>query len=195
MNAKPLSEAVSQLEDWLVSGGQGANTVSRYHYIFQVFLGWFRSFHEEYYSEELMERCLREHYGITEGTTLSRRQSYKKAVLRASQWLRDAASGKNPEDRYLPPKSPLSTKAYNDILAEFRDHLGKCGRAQGTVAAYLRSVIFFLEFAEKRNLLSFSDFSVQSIRDYEETRPPKAFWGRCGVFSGFFIRTDASNRT
>lgn len=169
MNAKPLSEAVSQLEDWLVSRGQGANTVSRYHYIFQVFLGWFRSFHEEYYSEELMERCLREHYGITEGTTLSRRQSYKKAVLRASQLLRDAASGKNPEDRYLPPKSPLSTKAYNDILAEFRDHLEKCGRAQGTVATYLRSVIFFLEFAEKRNLLSFSDFSVQSIRDYEET--------------------------
>ena len=170
MSAKPLSEAVSQLEDWLVSRGQSANTVSHYHYIFQVFLGWFRSFHEEYYSEELMEQCLREHYGITDSRKiLSRRQHYKKRVLRASQLLRDAASGKNLEDRYLPPKSLLKTETYNDVLTDFRDHLEKCGRRGTTIKNYLHYAGRFLDFSEQRNLLRFSDFSVQSVQDYAQS--------------------------
>ena len=169
MSVKTLSEAVSHLEDWIASRGQSANVVSQYHYIFRVFLAWFQSFHEEYYSEELMERCLREHYGITDaGKTLSRRQHYKKKVLRASQLLRDAATGRNLEDRYVPSKALLKT-GYNDILAEFRSHLEKRGRSEKTIANYLRCAIRFLDFSEQRNLLHFSDFTVQSVRDYTQS--------------------------
>ena len=170
VSTKTLSESVDQLENWFESRGQSTNTVSNYHYIFQVFLGWFRSFHEEYYSEELMERCLREHYEITDGgKTLSRRQHYKKKVLRASQLLRDAATGANLKDRYVPPKPLLKTEAYNDVLVEFRAHLEKCGRGENTIIGYLRNAGRFLDFSEQRNLLRFSDFTVQSVQDYVQT--------------------------
>ena len=170
MNARPLSELVAQAEEWLVSRGQSANAVSQYHYIFRVFLSWFQSFHEERYSEELMERCLREHYGIADaGKTFSRRQHYKKKVIRASKLLKDLHDGKTLENRYVPPKSPLKTEAYNDALAEFRFSLEKRGRGAKTIESYLRYAGRFLDFSEQRNLLRFSDFSVQSVRDYAQT--------------------------
>ena len=170
VNVRPLSELVSQAEDWLVSRGQSANAVSQYHYIFRVFLAWFGSFHEEYYSEELMERCLREHYGIENADELlSRRQHYKKKVIRAVKLLGDMNAGKIPENRYALPKSPLKTEAYNDILMKFREHLEAHGKKQSTIENYLRDTGRFLDFSERQSLFRFSDFSIQSVRDYART--------------------------
>lgn len=82
-NKRTMRELVTELENQLVARGQSPNSVSQYHYIFQVFLAYFNSYHELYFSKELMETCLREHYGIDEQPILSRRQHYKKKVIPA----------------------------------------------------------------------------------------------------------------
>lgn len=97
---KTMAEIVTEIEEQLVARGQSPNAVSQYHYIFRVFLAFFNSYHELYFSKELMELCLREHYGIDGQQILSRRQHYKKQVVRASRMVEDLAEGCSFADRY-----------------------------------------------------------------------------------------------
>ena len=78
LNKRTMSELVAEIEEQLTARGQSANTISQYHYIFQVFLAYFNSYNESYFSRKLMESCLREHHGIGDQSILSRRQHYKK---------------------------------------------------------------------------------------------------------------------
>lgn len=97
---KTMVEIVAEVEKQLSARGQSPNAISQYHYILQVFLAFFRSHHETYFSEGLMKLCLQEHYGIEDERRLSRRQSYKKKVVRTSRMVEDLAAGRDISDRY-----------------------------------------------------------------------------------------------
>lgn len=104
---KPMIDLIAELEKQLSARGQSPNSISQYHYIFQVFLAFFRSHHEVYFSGELMKLCLQEHYGIGgDLQALSRRQHYKKKVVRASRMIEDLAEGRGFIDRYNPTGTP-----------------------------------------------------------------------------------------
>ena len=115
-NKKTMTEIVAELEKQLAARGQSENAISQYHYIFRVFLQFFSSYHEEYYSKELMELCLREHYGIDGHPITSRRHHYKKKVLRASQMVQDIAEGHCFADRYIPSPSNLNSEDFRPCL-------------------------------------------------------------------------------
>lgn len=105
MNQVPMNEIVNQIEEMLAVRGNSPNAISQYHYIFTVMLAFFNSYRQKFYSKELMERCLKEHYDIIDYDILSRRQHYKKKVIRASRMIEDIANGCDFKDRYLLPCS------------------------------------------------------------------------------------------
>ena len=53
---KPIVEIVAELEKQLFARGQSPNAISQYHYIFQVFLAFFRSHHETMPTGALRDR-------------------------------------------------------------------------------------------------------------------------------------------
>ena len=122
-NKKSMIELVSELEEELAARGQSKNAIAQYHYIFQVFLAFFKSYQESYFSKELMQLCLKEHYGIDDSQFLSRRQSYKKKVVRASRMVEDIAEEKRFADRYKLPSVPLLTDSFNAAVMDFSAHL------------------------------------------------------------------------
>ena len=77
---RKLRELALELEQKLAERGQSLNAVAQYHYIFNVFIAYSQSFGAQYFSREILERCLQEHYGITNQTVLARRQHYKKRL-------------------------------------------------------------------------------------------------------------------
>ena len=164
---KPIVEIVAELEKQLFARGQSPNAISQYHYIFQVFLAFFRSHHETYFSEELMKLCLQEHYGIDDAQRLSRRQSYKKKVIRASRMVEDMANGREFADRYYDlTETPLLTDEFNAVIIAFSTHLNEIGRSQKTVNSYQRYASRFLNFVEQSGKLIIEKLSVNDVRSY-----------------------------
>ena len=164
---KPIVEIVAELEKQLFARGQSPNAISQYHYIFQVFLAFFRSHHETYFSEELMKLCLQEHYGIEDAQRLSRRQSYKKKVIRASRMVEDMANGRGFADRYYDlTETPLLTDEFNAVIIAFSTHLNEIGRSQKTVNSYQRYASRFLNFVEQSEKLIIEKLSVNDVRSY-----------------------------
>ena len=119
---RKLRELALELEQKLAERGQSLNAVAQYHYIFNVFIAYSQSFGAQYFSREILERCLQEHYGITNQTVLARRQHYKKKVVRAYQMLCDTAQGNPFANRYLGPKSMLLVEEYNRVVQSFSEH-------------------------------------------------------------------------
>lgn len=165
-NQKSMAELVTEIEEQLVARGQSPNVVSQYHYIFQVFLAYFNSYHELCFSKELMESCLKEHYGIDEQHTLSRRQSYKKKVVRASRMIVDLSEGRGFVDRYSLPSTPLLTDNFGEGVSSFTAHLHDIQRSEKTIDSYQRYVSRFLSFVEQSGKYSFEELTVEDVLDY-----------------------------
>ena len=120
---KLLAELIADVENVLMAEKHTPGVFSQYHYIFCVFQAYSNSFHEPNFSEELLHQCLEDHYGIHDQQFLSRNQHYKKKVVRAYNLLCDQAAGRPISDRYLEPKSPLNTDAFNTVVADFCRYL------------------------------------------------------------------------
>lgn len=164
---KPMIELIAELEKQLSARGQSPNSISQYHYIFQVFLAFFRSHHEIYFSEELMKLCLQEHYGIGDDLQiLSRRQHYKKKVIRASRMVGDLAEGRGFTDRYNPAGTPLITDEFNAAVMAFSTHLSEIGRSKVTIDSYQRYTSRFLNFVECSGKSSLEMLSADDVRRY-----------------------------
>lgn len=166
---KQLQELALELEQKLAERGQSSNVIAQYHYIFNVFIAYAQSFGERYFSREILERCLREHYGITEQIVLSRRQHYKKKVVRAYQMLCDAALGNPFVDRYLGPKSMLIIDEHNFVVESFCEHLSGIGRSPKTINRYQYYVMRFLDHVEKQGVVQLPDLSVELLHTYTVT--------------------------
>ena len=166
---KLLQELTLELEQKLTERGQSSNVIAQYHYIFSVFIAYAQSFGEKYFSREILERCLREHYGITEQIVLSRRQHYKKKVIRAYQMLCDAALGNPFVDRYLGPKSMLIIDEHNRVIESFCEHLSEIGRSKKTINRYQYYVMRFLDHVEKQGVVQLPDLSVELLHIYTVT--------------------------
>lgn len=163
---RPLTEIVTEVEEKLRARGQSPNVVSQYHYIFQVFLAYFKSFHEVYFVKELMEMCLREHYGINNQQILSRRQHYKKKVIRASRMIEDLSEGRNFADRYGMLIVPFLTDNFNEAVVNFTLHLQEAQRSEKTIASYRRYVSRFLSFVEHSGKFSLEALEVEDVYSY-----------------------------
>ncbi|MCH5260855.1 MAG: tyrosine-type recombinase/integrase [Lachnospiraceae bacterium] len=166
---KQLQELTSELERKLAERRQSSNVIAQYHYIFNVFIAYAQSSGEKYFSPEILERCLREHYGITEQIVLSRRQHYKKKVIRAYQMLCDAALGNPFVDRYLGPKSMLIIDEHNRVVGLFCEHLSEIGRSKKTINSYQRYAMRFLDHMEKQGVVQLADLSVELLHTYTVT--------------------------
>lgn len=198
---KLLSEVISELEQKLVERGHTENVVSQYHYIFRVFSAFSESFGEQYYSREILTQCLQEHYGITDQeTVLSRRQHYKKKVLRAYQMLCDAAEGQPFADRYLGPKSMLVVEAHNKVVQSFSEYLAEVGRSPQTISNYQRAAMRFLDHLEKQGLEQLLDLSVELLYSYTSTlagynrATVKSTLGPVRIFLHFLYRNEFIDR-
>jgi len=166
---KLITEVILELEQKLAKRGLSKNLLSQYHYIFRVFSAFSQSYGEQYFLRDTLVQCLKEHYGITEQIVLSRRQHYKKKVLRAYQMLCDEAEGKTFADRYLEPKSMLSIEAHNQAVQAFIKYLSKIGRSPKTIDSYQRYSMRFLDHLEKQGLTDLSDLSVELLYSYTST--------------------------
>lgn len=166
---KLLKELIDEIEEVLMKRGQSPNAVAQYHYIYQVFLAYSNSCHQEHFSKETLERCLSEHYGITDEKTLSRRQHYKKKVLRAFRLLSDRADGKPFADRYTDAVRTLKTQEYMDAITAFSLEYQKSGRQPKTLDCYQRYAGQFLEFAEENDVFSLNGISTELISRFTLT--------------------------
>lgn len=166
LNKRTMSELVAEIEEQLTARGQSANTISQYHYIFQVFLAYFNSYNESYFSRKLMESCLREHYGIGDQSILSRRQHYKKKVIRASLMLEDFAESRYFSDRYYNTKASILTEDFSMGIAKFATHLREINRSSKTIDSYQKNVLRFLDFVEHSGKFSLKLLSVEDIHNY-----------------------------
>ena len=163
---KTMVEIVAEVEKQLSARGQSPNAISQYHYILQVFLAFFRSHHETYFSEGLMKLCLQEHYGIEDERRLSRRQSYKKKVVRTSRMVEDLAAGRDISDRYNLTGTFLLTDEFNAVILAFSTHLNEIGRSSKTVNLYQRYASRFLNFVECSGKFSTDMLSVNDVHSY-----------------------------
>lgn len=163
---RKLRELALELEQKLAERGQSPNAIAQYHYIFNVFIAYSQSFGEQYFSREILERCLLKHYGITNQTVLARRQHYKKKVVRAYQMLCDAAQGNPFVNRYLEPKSMLLVDEYNRVVETFCAHLSVIGRSPKTIGSYQRYAMRFLDHLEKCGAMGLADISVELLYSY-----------------------------
>ena len=166
---KLLSELILRLEQKLVERGQTNNAVSQYHYIFKVFWDYSKSSGEQYFSHEILTQCLEEHYGITDQAILSRRQHYKKKVVRAYLMLCDEAEGQSFANRYLGPKSMLAIESHNQAVLSFCEYLSEIGRSHKTIDSYQRYTMRFLDHLEKQGLTQLTDLSVELLYSYTST--------------------------
>ena len=193
---KLLSEVILQLEQKLAERGQTNNAISQYHYIFKVFLDYSKSLGEQYFSHEILTQCLEEHYGITDQTVLSRRQHYKKKVVRAYLMLCDEAEGKPFADRYLGPKSTLAIEAHNQAVQSFSEYLSEIGRSHKTIDSYQRYTMRFMDHLEKQGLTQINDLSVELLYSYTSTLAGhnhatiKANLGPVRIFLRFLFRNE-----
>lgn len=191
-----LSELILRLEEKLAERGQTNNAILQYHYIFNVFLAYSKSSGEPYFSHEILTRCLKEHYGITDQVVLSRRQHYKKKVLRAYQMLCDEAEGKPFAARYLGPKSMLAIEAHNQAVQSFSEYLSEIGRNHRTIDSYQRYVMRFLNHLEEQGLTRIKDLSVELLYSYTSTLAGhnrstiKANLGPVRMFLQFLFRNE-----
>lgn len=167
MNApKPLRELALELEQKLAERGQSLNAIAQYHYIFDVFIAYSQSLGEQYFSRKTLEECLQKHYGITNQAILTRRQHYKKKVVRAYQMLCDAAYGNPFVNRYLGPKSMLMVDEYNCVVESFCEHLSEIGRSPKTIDSYQRYAMRFLNHLENYGVMELADISVDFLYSY-----------------------------
>lgn len=193
---KLLSEVILHLEQKLTERGQADTAISQYHYIFKVFWDYSKSLGEQYFSREIMTQCLEEHYGITDQTALSRRQHYKKKVVRAYLMLCDEAEGQPFADRYLGPKSMLAIEAHNQAVQSFSEYLSEIGRSPQTIDGYLRYAMRFLDHLEKQGLTQIKDLSVELLYSYTSTlaghnrATVKSNLGSVRIFLRFLFRNE-----
>jgi len=166
---KLLSGIILDLEQKLTERGQSGNAISQYHYIFRVFQAFSESLGNWHFSREALSQCLQEHYGITEQIILSRRQHYKKKVMRAYHMLCDEAGGLPFADRYLGPKSMLAMETHNQAVQSFCVYLSEIGRSPKTIDSYQRYTMRFLDHLEKQGLTHLSDLSVELLYSYTST--------------------------
>lgn len=172
-NKRTMRELVTELENQLVARGQSPNAVSQYHYIFQVFLAYFNSYHELYFSKELMETCLREHYGIDEQPILSRRQHYKKKVICASRMIEDLSEGRAFSDRYTLSCAPLLTDNFSEGISSFTAHLHDIQRSRKTIDLYQDYISKFLSFVQQSGKCCLRELTVEDIHAYIATLTDK----------------------
>jgi len=164
---KTLQKLISEIEQTLVERGQSPNGVSQYRYIYNVFVAYSRSYHEDYFSKEILERCLREHYGIIETSMLlSRRQHYKKKVIRAFKLICDHAKNKPFADRYADSNSLVVTQEYIDATAAFLDTYQRSGHGINTQKLRKRYIEQFFEYAEQNGIFYLESISAELIASY-----------------------------
>ena len=168
MNQIPMNELVEQIEEMLAVRGNTPNVISQYHYIFTVMLAFFNSHRQKFYSKDLMERCLKEHYGIIDYSILLRQQYYKKMVVRASRMIEDIANGYAFKDRYLSLRSQSLNDDFNIILTTFLTHLQEIGRSEKTIQKYSRDVSRFLDFVDNY-AESLSSITIEHVYSYVQT--------------------------
>lgn len=168
-NEKRLSELVDEVLMTLIQRGQSNFGVANYRYIYNVFQAFSSSHHEDRFSHEVLECCLRDHYGITDHNILSHKQHHKKKVLRAYRLLRDHAEGKPFADRYTDKDALLGSQEHIDAATAFREDCQKKGRSLKTLDSYQRYVSQFLDFAEKCGVPRLCDISFEIINQYTLT--------------------------
>ncbi len=167
---RSMQEVILELEQKLIERGQSENTIAQYHYIFRVFSAFSESLGEQCFSCEALTQCLQEHYGITDqGAILTRRQHYKKKVVRAYQMLCDTAEGRPFSNRYLGPRSMLAIEAHNQVVQSFSEYLSAVGRSPKTINSYQRYAMRFLDHLEKQGLTHLPDLSVELLYSYTST--------------------------
>ncbi len=197
---RPIPEVILELEQKLIERGQSENTISQYHYIFRVFSAFSESLGEQYFSHEVLTRCLHEHYGITVQTILARRQSYKKKVVRSYQMLCDAADGLPFADRYFGSKSMLAVESHNRAVQTFSEYLSAVGRSRKTINSYQRYTMRFLDYMEKQGLTQLADLSVEFLYSYTTSlagynrATVKSTLGPVRIFLRFLYRNEYIDR-
>lgn len=164
-----LSDLVDEVLAELLERGQSAFGVANYRYIYNVFQAFSASYREKQFSREILERCLREHYGIKDADVLSRRQHHKKKVLRAFRLLCDRAAGKSFASRYTDKDELLESQEYIDAANAFRESCQRKGHSLQTLGSYQRYVGRFLDFAEKHGVSRLNDISAEIIHEYTVT--------------------------
>ena len=165
---KLLAELIADVENVLMAKKHTPGVFSQYHYIFCVFQAYSNSFHEPNFSEELLHQCLEDHYGIHDQQFLSRNQHYKKKVVRAYNLLCDQAAGRPISDRYLEPKSPLNTDAFNTVVADFCRYLEKADHSPKTIDSYRRYSARFLGHAEECGVTCVQDLSIETVNSFTQ---------------------------
>lgn len=193
---KLISEVILELEQKLAERGQSDKVISQYHYIFRVFSAFSKSYGEQYFSRDTLTRCLQEHYRITEQTALTRRQRYKRKVLRAYKMLCDAAEGRPFVNRYLGPKSMLAIEEHNQAVLSFCEYLSEVGRSPKTIDSYQKSTMRFMDHLEKQGLSQLTDMSVELLYSYTATlagqnrHTVKSTLGPVRVFLRYLFRNE-----
>lgn len=166
---KLLNDLVDEVLAELLERGQSTLGVANYRYIYNVFQAFSASYREKQFSREILERCLREHYGIKDADVLSRRQHHKKKVLRAFRLLCDRAAGKPFANRYTDKDELLESQEYIDAANAFRESCQRKGHSLQTLGSYQRYVGRFLDFTEKHGVSRLNDISAEIIHEYTVT--------------------------
>lgn len=117
--------------------------------------------------------CLREHYGIDEQQILSRRQHYKKKVVRASRMIEDLSEGRGFADRYSLPSVPLLTDNFSEGVSSFTAHLHDIQRSEKTIDSYQKYVSRFLSFVQQSGKCCLKELTVEDIHGYIATLTDK----------------------
>lgn len=164
-----LKDLVNEIETAFIERGQSTKVISNYHYIYRVFLAYSKSFEKDYFCQEILERCLREHYGIMDENILSRRQHYKKMVLRAFKILCDHAESKPFASSYTTVSPSLASDEYICAIDAFRNDYQKSGHRLETLNFYQRYSVRFLEYAEQNNVQCLNNISAELISSYTMT--------------------------
>jgi site-specific recombinase XerD len=166
MEEKSLVTLIAEIEGALKERGQAESGIANYHHIFTVFLAFSKSYQEVCFSEEILERCLREHYHIAEPTALlSRKDSHKKRIVRAYRMLCDHAQGKSFADRYSDLAPVLLCDEFAQAVLSYCDENSKC-YAKSTLYVYKQNIERFLEHIEHQGITHFSDLTIKHINKY-----------------------------
>jgi len=164
---KSIAELAENIESAMIARGQSLNRVSQYHYVFKVFIAYSKTFGETGFSADIIERCLDEHYGIKDLTAIvSRRQHYRKLVIRAYKMLRDYAEGKPFADRYNDYAPLAHSDEYMDAAALFFDECERKGLAQSTIRLYGCEIGKLFAYCEERNVFSFAEWNLRLINEH-----------------------------
>lgn len=167
MKQKTLSEHANELEEFMRKRGQNENQISQYHYIFKVFIDYSTSHGELYFNEELLRKCLKEHYRIeTFEAILSRNEHYKKKIVRSYRLLLDKSEGKSIVSRYVDKEPVLKTQIFANAINSFANLHRTAGYSKKTIELYSKDAEKFLVFSEQQEIYEFVQIHAELIHKY-----------------------------